>query len=430
MSGKPKKYVFDNGVMKINPKYNKWKAAQSGVANPKVKAGKEPLAIVSSMEDVADASNQQYEKTGTSLQLAESTAASLEIIQDDEYVEEFQQPDGNLDGTDLLEGLTNYFVKFEIPVGLVNKLMALQMYNLRFIVDDSGSMNAKTDSYLSDASDYVLRGQKRSSKKCMTRWQEAETRLHNMMDILVFIPTKSINISFLNAKNVISLQRAGKTTEEFMNIAHTEIARNFSSIPVRYKTPTLRVMTQSFTIASSLPDPTMHYLLTDGVPSDSVVKQVADLIHYRKNPEGNPVTLISCTDQDDEAEWMKEVEEVAPFCSEIDDFNDEKREVAKDQGVAFPYTKGYWLICQLVSAINPNDLDAIDETIPFTKNTLDNLLGRIHTSQEYKYYFDRNPNKKKYLHLYDRFLNDQTFARNIVRNQNDSKIPTATAIYC
>ena len=42
---------------------------------------------------------------------------------------------------------------------------------------------------------------------------------------------------------------------------------------------------------------------------------------------------------------------------------------------------GYWIICQLVSAINPTDLDAIDENMPFTKSTLDNVLGRVHTPQ-------------------------------------------------
>ena len=411
---KPKKYTFENGVMKINPEYAVWKAAQTGSKAPTPIQGDAPLAIVSSMGDVADASTEQYENTGTSLQLAESTTASLEIIQGEEFVEEFEQPGGDLDGSELLDGLTDYFVKFEIPMGLINKLMALQMYNLRFIIDDSGSMNATTDSYLSDASEYVLRGQARSSSKCMTRWQEAETRLHNMIDILAFIPTKSIHISFMNAKNIISLQRAGKTMEEFTNEAHTEIANNFSSIAVKYKTPTLRVMTESFQAAMALPDPTMHYLLTDGVPSDCIVQQVADLIRYRQNPEGNPVTLISCTDQDDESEWMKQVEEVAPFCSEADDYKDEKREVAKDQGVAFPYTKGYWLVSQLVAPINPHDLDAIDESVPFTKHTLDNLLGRVHTAEEYKYYFDRNPYNSNYVHLYDRFLTESTFARDIV----------------
>merc|ERR1719162_420875 len=139
------------------------------------------------MGDVADASEQQYQATGTSLQLAESTTATMEIIQDEEFTEEFQQP-GGVDGSEILEGLTEFLSKYEVPVGLINKLLALQMYHLRFIVDDSGSMKAQTDSMLSDASDHVLRGLTRSATEPMNRWQEAETRLHNMIDILAYIP--------------------------------------------------------------------------------------------------------------------------------------------------------------------------------------------------------------------------------------------------
>merc|ERR1711935_843545 len=49
-------------------------------------------------------------------------------------------------------------------------------------------------------------------------------------------------------------------------------------------------------------------------------------------------------------EWMKDAEEIAPFCSESDDF--------------------------------------MDEAIPFTKFTLDNLLGIVHNETSYKHYFD------------------------------------------
>jgi hypothetical protein len=55
--------------------------------------------------------------------------------------------------------------------------------------------------------------------------------------------------------------------------------------------------------------------------------------------------------------------------------------VVEDQGKAFPYTKGYWIISQLISCINPYDLDAIDENLPFSKATLDDILGRVHTPQ-------------------------------------------------
>jgi len=60
MPAQPKKYTFENGVMKLNPEYSAWRAAQSGETAPsKVPANATPLAIVSSLEDVADATAQQ-----------------------------------------------------------------------------------------------------------------------------------------------------------------------------------------------------------------------------------------------------------------------------------------------------------------------------------------------------------------------------------
>lgn len=38
--------------------------------------------------------------------------------------------------------------------------------------------------------------------------------------------------------------------------------------------------------------------------------------------------------------------------------------------------------------MNPEDLDAMDESVPFTKFTLDNLLGIVHNEASYRHYFD------------------------------------------
>lgn len=118
------------------------------------------------------------------------------------------------------------------------------------------------------------------------------------------------------------------------------------------------------------------------------IKEIVNIVKNRPEPEMNPVTFLSCTNEDEAVEWMKECEEVALFCSESDDFGDESREVMKDQGEALPYTRGFWLICQLVAAMNPDDLDAMDESVPMTKMTLDNLLGIQHNEESYKHYFD------------------------------------------
>ena len=97
---------------------------------------------------------------------------------------------------------------------------------------------------------------------------------------------------------------------------------------------------------------------------------------------------MSCTNDDAATEWMKECEEIAPYCAEFDDYLDESREVLRDQGKAFPYSYGLHLVAQIVAAFNPHDLDAMDESVPFAKRTLDDLLGYQTSQQEYKYYFD------------------------------------------
>jgi len=66
-----------------------------------------------------------------------------------------------------------------------------------------------------------------------------------------------------------------------------------------------------------------------------------------------------------------------------------------DQGSALPYSNGFHLICQIVAAMCPDDLDAMDESIPFTKFTLDNLLGYISNDESYSHYFDKYEEAQK-----------------------------------
>jgi hypothetical protein len=74
-------------------------------------------------------------------------------------------------------------------------------------------------------------------------------------------------------------------------------------------------------------------------------KQIEELVIGRHNPIDSPISpiaFISCTGDDAQVEWMKELEEKAKFCSEYDDYDDEKREVLGDQGEAMPYTIFMW----------------------------------------------------------------------------------------
>ncbi len=359
------------------------------------------------------ASQIQHAAIGIPVVQAPSTAASIEMLQDPELLDEFMSPIV-LDADAVVDKIGEEFAKYETPIGMINKLLTIRDRHLNFIIDDSGSMSWDSDVLLKDATPYVLRKRDPGATRVMTRWEEAEDRLHIMIDLLAYIPTKPIKISFLNSSHVIHLTRNDLTPDEFKNEAHLQITAAFTT-PALAKptngTPSYRALEHAFATTS---EPSMHYFFTDGVPSDRSPEDVADLIITRKNADKNALTLISCTNTDSDTEWMKLVDGKAPFCAEVDDFGDEKEEVLKKQGPGLPYTRGLWILCQLAGPINPHDLDAMDETLPFTKSTLDNVLGRILTAKEYQYYFERNPSASFYMDVYERFLTEIKPARAIV----------------
>jgi hypothetical protein len=95
----------------------------------------------------------------------------MQRLQDSSFTSQFNS-NVEIDGCELLEELTDYFVQFEVPVGMINKVVALKDYRLNFIIDDSGSMRAATDVYLTEATAHVLRGVIPVPGVKMTRWQE------------------------------------------------------------------------------------------------------------------------------------------------------------------------------------------------------------------------------------------------------------------
>ena len=266
--------------------------------------------------------------------------------------------------------------KYEVPMGLMNKLMMLSEFqSLEFIIDDSGSMQC-----LSDTVDKM-------TGKPNTRWSEAQHRLKEMLEILAYVPFNQIGIEFLNRKDRIALLRQGRDPKTFLDDAYRQVDAVFARGPMG-TTPAFEKLQDSLnrgrgaTIA--------RYFFGDGVPNggELVKTKIVQMLKTRQDPAGNPITFISCTNEDAEVEWMKDAEEIVPYCSESDDFSDESAEVMRDQGAALPYTRGFHLICQLVAAMNPDDLDAMDESVPFTKATLDNLLGIETNIESYRQYFN------------------------------------------
>jgi hypothetical protein len=142
----PRKYIFVNGVMKLNPEFSQATGAPapaadaaSGTSAPdSANPVSEPLQVISSLADVVQATDAQSDATGVPMQLADSTVQAIQNTQSDEYVGQFNVSPA--DACSVLDGLTEAFIQYEVPLGMINKLQALAAYRLNFIIDDSGSM--------------------------------------------------------------------------------------------------------------------------------------------------------------------------------------------------------------------------------------------------------------------------------------------------
>lgn len=368
---KPKKYVKIDGVMKLNPEYKNYMATQHQKPATTALDQEVALPVVTNMDDHAEYNEAATKMGEPEIELAPAINDTIEIMQEPEIAAQV-----GMASDEMVDGLGQIFNRHEIPMGLMNKLMMLsELEKIEFLVDDSGSMGSYTDS------------KDPKTGKLMTRWQEAESRIKEMVEVMAYVPIPKIEVKFLNRRDTITVTRnPSLTPDQFANETATKIKEAFKKGPSGV-TPMLAAMQGSFNCRERSVG---RYIFADGAPSGGrgEISQIKELVKNRSNAENNPVTFLSCTDQDDQVEWMKDVEEVADYCAELDDFNDEAAEVKKDQGAVFPFTKGFHLISQICAAMNPEDLDAMDESVPFTKSTLDNLLGIKHNEQDYRRYFD------------------------------------------
>jgi hypothetical protein len=371
-----------NGIHCINPAF----VTQNNNTNicPVSLNQSTALPVVSTIE--------QHDLHLGNTKISDTVVSSVEILQDVEVAQNIGlQPDQTM------QQITRIFAKYEIPIGLTNKLLGISDFRfIEMLVDDSGSMNTQIEF-------------KDISGKFMSRWEEVQTRMMQMFEILVCVPFPPTYIRFLNRSDIIEIKREASETPDMFIKRITDILTRVFAIPPSGTTPARERIAES--LARCQGQAVLRYFFGDGLPNGGAlaVKDITNMIIHRPNFEHNPFTFISCTSNDADVEWMKECEEVAPFCAEFDDFQTESREVINDQGLAFPFTFGMYLIGQLIAACNPNDLDAMDESVPFTKQTLDNMQGYVCSPQDYEYYFNEFINaqaSKQITSVLDKFKKD------------------------
>ena len=361
------KYIVENGKVKLNPNFGNPNKPTT-VANPQ-----RALVVPSNIDEA----NAITDLTGS--QLAPSTLDTVVAVQDDGYVNQFHSG-GRVDGGELMDTISRIFTEMEAPIGLAHKLIALQGYAINIKIDDSGSMGSMCNNGY-------------------TRWVNLQQRLIQLMRLLQVVPTRDVTLSFLDRRDIINIPRHGGTPEQFYAYAQQVINGAFQR-PPGGGTP---IYASVCWMLQNARGPTAHFLFTDGLPSDSrytaeqEIKLTQDVLLGRANPMQNPFTLACCSDLPTDTLWMHEIEEEAcrpgrpGFVAALQNFRSEQLEVLNDQGPEFPYSNAMWLLCSLTAAMNPNDLDALDQHAPLSKPTLDNIIGHVTTPAEYESYFNSHP---------------------------------------
>lgn len=140
------------------------------------------------------------------------------------------------------------------------------------------------------------------------------------MDLLAYVPTQQIRLSFLNHPDIICLQRQGKSPLDFKNYAHFTISQVVITLMNEFHfrifitlilyiqvfqrlrpingTPLYEKMQEMIRGAVRRGAPTMHYVITDGSPNGGArdIKMIERLLlNERGDPAQHPVTFLSCS---------------------------------------------------------------------------------------------------------------------------------------
>lgn len=361
--------------------------------------------IISSIQDFEELS-QQESANGSNNQVAltRATTNAIDTFYQPGVIQRFttntniSEERSEEIGNNILQKLTQVLKAQGISIGFLDKLLMLQDRQLNYILDDSGSMTAGTDVNYTQAHPEMRERLYGADPRYayMTRWNEIEDRLHFIVDILVYVPTKTIKFSFINRSDEIILtpeERKEKSPEECRQMLHTKLSDIFSQGPSG-RTPLYSKLRQSMNQSGKH----MHYVYTDGQPTDCSIEQFKQMVIARPTPENHAILFGSCSDKEADIAWMKGLDNNARFVGEIDDFKSEAKEVSDAQGESLPFNRGTMRMCELVAPIDPRGLDALDENKILSAEDFSLFIGRRvdRTAPEYQDYTQAHPMNRRW----------------------------------
>jgi hypothetical protein len=314
------KYIFVNGVLKIHEGYCK---EVLGATLP-LPYPEQPLALLCSTEDVEIAYVTQCSSLRYQLQLASSSIEAIESVQDPSYGDEVGLSEQEV--VTNLDQIMSLFDALDIPLGCLSKLMTLKNYHLHILVDNSttSTLSSKSKYPISMAHEILLARRTEADSPYLTYWEYCESLVHSFVDLLCFVPMRSLRISFTNAPRVIFLDRLAIQIKpkRFQEKFHQKVSTAFfkaqkretlaseapSSSLLTQKTKLYESMKGSFSDSEARGEPSLLILFSSGggISSSEAVDEIKKLTIHRPSPERCPVIFLPIGETREHA-WMRGV---------------------------------------------------------------------------------------------------------------------------
>jgi len=221
--------------------------------------------------------------------------------------------------------------RYEIRPDWVERLRALEDFDIVALCDDSGSMNTAA----------VGGGGGGPFAPRTTRWGELRQTVSIVVDLATTLSDAGVDVHFLNRPPILGARSAH------------DVQVAFDHAPPAGFTPLTRAL--QAVLARQGERPLLVLVATDGQPTDDrgnvdIPRFVAAL--RAKAPQVF-VQIMACTDDDASVAYLADVDRGVPRVDVTDDFATERAEILRKQGRGFRFSFGDYVVKALLGPVDP-----------------------------------------------------------------------------
>jgi hypothetical protein len=278
---------------------------------------------------------------------------NLEDLPDETIEQLYEDPPSYSDAVQ--NTLDNLFLKYDIPksytitskndkettYNIWNDLRSVMACDIYLILDDSPSMNTK-----------VVDGK---NNFIGTRWDELKNMAQIAIDLASALDDDGITVHFLNKGR-------------FDNVRSMSDVEHVFNEQLKGHTP-LTVTFQEAIVSRNPAKPLLILMATDGVPTVGGPdrKLYIDTENFKNAIQSRDggrifVNILACSDNDDDIGYLNDIDYNDATLDTLDDYESEKKEVKKIQGMGFKYTMGIHIARFFLGGLYQH-YDELDEII-------------------------------------------------------------------